>query len=578
MLGFDFYQHPKFKQTFSIFSCAFGIFCFGFVISSIMYVSASVKFYDFDISIIINQLSYFLIINIVVSLFLSILLVIVFNISVGYSVLFSFFIYFITAQFYFHSLRGYNISAFWGLFLYLFLILLYFIYRPSSFSFALKCVANTSSALTIVLFIFFLVKPKPPKADMPSMYNKLINSNSGYLKNIYENFRSSSKKKYSLIIVFCDELPYTFISNGNKIKDIFPNIKNLSENSLFFTKAFSNYDGTRRSVPSVFTGKYLTQKYFTNHRKTNDWLFEQRNIFIDLKMSGYNVLNHNDPFDTMNMLSTDNNYSGANIFGEDVFVKGTLNYLKSLYSFGTVTFFDYYYFASNYKNIVDLVSLRNKLVLSFIFFPGSHAPYTFQQNGKENNETPNSYYKPNVDNLYAIESTPLEQIPIVQKKHIEELRFFDMVLGGLFQKILKDSKKEDTIIVFSSDHGVGWRPPHLGREGGHINWDNIGVPLMIYCPSKLKPQVYDKPFPLIDLLPTLYDLMEIEYKEEEFDGISLFNKNREKRKDIFAYSGGCQYVLRNDEWEEVKSAFYFYPAGKSSPVGGIDCKCLKSMD
>jgi hypothetical protein len=72
--------------------------------------------------------------------------------------------------------------------------------------------------------------------------------------------------------------------------------------------------------------------------------------------------------------------------------------------------------------------------------------------------------------------------------------------------------------------------------------------------------------------------MGIEYEEKEFDGISLFNKNRGLRKDMFAHSGGCQYVLKNDKWEEVKSAFYFFPYGKSRPVGCIDCKCLKSMD
>jgi hypothetical protein len=413
------------------------------------------------------------------------------------------------------------------------------------------------------------------------MFNKLINSNSGYLKNIYENFRSSSKKKYSLFIILFDEVPFSILSHRNQIKDIFPNMKILSENSLFFTKAFANNDGTRRSVPTIFTSKYATAEYYTNTRWINDWLFKQRNIFLDLKMSGYTVTSYKDKFNIMRELSTDKKYLGVDkneLFNEDVFLDGTLYFLKALYLFNMVEFYDYYYFASKQQKKIDIFGLKKELVFSYISFPETHFPYTYQQNGKENTETPNSYFKGNNDNLYSIEATPLVQVPIVQKKHIEELRFFDNFLGNLLQKIVKDFKKENIIIVFVSDHGVGWRPPHLGREGGYINWDIVGVPLMIYCPSKLRPQVYDRPFPLLDLLPTLYDLMGMEYEEKEFDGISLFNKNREKRKDIFAYSAGCQYVLKDDKWEEVKSAFYFFPYGKSRPVGDINCKCLKYDD
>lgn len=579
MLEFEFYKYPKIKDMFGIFSCAFGIFCFSFVISSIMYVSSAVKVYGFDLGFIIHLLLSFFIINIIISLLLSICLLKFSNTTVGYSLLSSLFIYFVTAQFYFHSLRKYDISGFWGLFLCLLFILLFFIYRPKGFSFIVKGIANISSVVAIILFIFLLIKPKTQKINIPLMFNKLVNSHSGYLKDIYANFCSSSQKKYSLFFIFFDELPFSIVSNKNEIKDIFPNLKNLSENSFFFTKAFSNYDGTRRSVPSFFTGKYVTQKYYTNNKRINDWLFEQRNLFVDLKMSGYTVTSYKDQFNIMRTLSTDKKNLGVDkkeLFNEEVFMDGTLNFLKALCLFNMVEFYDYYYFASKQQKDIDLFGLKKELVFSNIFFLETHFPYTYQQDGRENTETPNSYYKGNSDNLYSIESTPLEQIPIVQKKHMEELRFFDKILGNLLQKILKDFKKEDIIIVFGSDHGIGWRPPHLGREGGYINWDIIGVPLMIYCPSKLRPQVYNKPFPLLDLLPTLYDLMGIKYEEKEFDGISLFNKNREKRKDIFAYSGGCQYVLKNDKWKEVKSAFYFFPYGKSRPVGDINCKCLKN--
>lgn len=570
------------KETFNIFSFAFGVFCFGFVISSVNYVWAGVKLFNFDISSVIHMLVYFLIINVAVSVLISIFLPKITSIRFVNSLLLSLFIYFTTAQLYLHFCSKLNISASLafsvGIFISSIFFLSSFVCQLNTISSLVRTLSDLSSISTLILVILLIFYPtmlttKDLKTRKNNNTPQFNNS-----KDIYKNFRSSSKKKLSLFIILFDEIPFTLISDGNLIKDCFPNLKALSNKSLFFTKAFSNYDGTRRSIPSIFTGKYVSKKYYNNNYMLNDWLSEDKNIFVDLEECGYSIDISEQSFGIRNKLYPDI-AAGNKFYTEDVFVRGTFNFIETLYSFGIVDFYDYHFFApKSYVGRNEIINLKGKLAFCYMCFAETHDPYTFLREGEEKVEKPNSYYSCDNNELYAVKPIPFEEAPLVNKKQIEELMYFDKLLGEKIKDILNNLGEDSVLIIFLSDHGIGWRPPHLGREAGYINWDIVGVPLMIYCPSRLKPEVYDKPFPLIDLLPTIYDLIGIEYKEEEFDGKSFFNKQREKREDIFSYSGGCQYALQGDSWEEGKVAFSFVPGGKTEPIGNIGSECLKNED
>jgi hypothetical protein len=564
-----------FKKTFNIFSYAFGVFCFGFVVSSGDYVLSGAEIFGFDFSEITLMLVLFVFINLAVSSFISIFLLKITSAKIVNGLLLYLVIYFTVAQIYFHFFSELYINSqkvlVAGIFTSSILFVLGFFYLFDIFSFISRFISNLSSLYLVILLIFCGIKTTTKKQGEQG--GNII-PYSDYLDNIYKEFISSSQKKFSVFYIIFDELPFSILSDGNAIKSSFPNIKALSEKSLFFTRAFSNYDGTRRSVPSMFTGKYLKEeKYYQENSRIDDWVLEHRNMFVDLKKCNYKINTYGDLFKVLTKMSSDN-IMREEFYNEEVLISGTIRFLATLNSFGIVKHRDYLHYGAN-TEAIKITNSSNQPSFYFMHYAGTHGAYTYLPDGTRDFKKPNCYPVHDTDALLGKRTIPLEQAPLVSGKQLKTLHYFDKVLGEKIEEILNNFKKENILIIFTSDHGVGWRPPHLSRVLGHVNWDIVGVPLMIYCPSKLKPEVYDKPFPLIDLLPTIYDILGIKYKEEEFDGKSFFNKQREKRGDLFAYSAGCQYILQNYSWKEMNTAFPYIPYSKTEPLQNVGSECIK---
>ena len=100
-----------------------------------------------------------------------------------------------------------------------------------------------------------------------------------------------------------------------------------------------------------------------------------------------------------------------------------------------------------------------------------------------------------------------------------EVAYVDSVLGKLFSYLDKNNLFENTIIVFTGDHGEG-----LGQHGemthGFFAYNEIiWIPMIIYSPGVSKDQI-DQYVSHIDIFPTVCDLLEIE-KPAFLQGISL---------------------------------------------------------
>ncbi len=89
-----------------------------------------------------------------------------------------------------------------------------------------------------------------------------------------------------------------------------------------------------------------------------------------------------------------------------------------------------------------------------------------------------------------------------------EVAYVDSVLNKLFQYLGNKDFYENTVIVFTGDHGES-----LGEHGeethGFLSYNStIWVPLMIYSPG-IKPQTVKQNVSHIDLFPTICDILNI---------------------------------------------------------------------
>ena len=132
--------------------------------------------------------------------------------------------------------------------------------------------------------------------------------------------------------------------------------------------------------------------------------------------------------------------------------------------------------------------------------------------------------------------------------------YLDAQVGKVMNALEKSGKRDNTIVIFTSDHGF-----HLGE---HDFWAKVSlrdesakVPLIISVPGK-KPGVCDSFVELLDLYPTLSSLCGLP-KQDRLQGkdISqmLDDPNYEVRKEAFSVAPmRTGFLLRNKKWAFIQ--------------------------
>ncbi len=127
---------------------------------------------------------------------------------------------------------------------------------------------------------------------------------------------------------------------------------------------------------------------------------------------------------------------------------------------------------------------------------------------------------------YAVKEVPFEAIPLYQRQHDvagepisdisqyiarydREIRFFDDQLQRLLDDLARRGLRDHTLIVLTSDHGESLDEDlYLLEHGAAPYQPTAGVPLVVVFPGRVpEARVVDTPVGLIDLLPTLLELL-----------------------------------------------------------------------
>jgi choline-sulfatase len=134
--------------------------------------------------------------------------------------------------------------------------------------------------------------------------------------------------------------------------------------------------------------------------------------------------------------------------------------------------------------------------------------------------------------------------------------YMDAQVGKVLQTLEEEGLEENTIVIFTSDHGF-----HLGE---HRFWMKLGlheesvrVPMIIKVPGK-KPAVTDSFVELLDLYPTVAELANLEYSEH-LQGKSLVqmfddpdHSVRDVAFSITRWRGEMIYLLRSEKWAYIQ--------------------------
>lgn len=101
-----------------------------------------------------------------------------------------------------------------------------------------------------------------------------------------------------------------------------------------------------------------------------------------------------------------------------------------------------------------------------------------------------------------------------------ELRFMDDQLARLCGKLEQLGVLDNTLIVFLADHGEAFGE-HDFYTHGLLYDEHLHVPLVLHGPGVPAGRVIETRAGLVDLAPTLVDLLELQQPTTAFDGTSL---------------------------------------------------------
>ena len=193
---------------------------------------------------------------------------------------------------------------------------------------------------------------------------------------------------------------------------------------------------------------------------------------------------------------------------------------------------------------------RPQLNLKHTLLP--HVPWQYLPSGRLYRRAPNDVIPGLSNQAYEDQG----QLDVLLQRHYLQTGFADLLLRRLWDKLKRDGMWDDALIVVLADHGVAF--PHdvqrrrLNRETAA---EIAPIPLFIKAPGQKKGKVDDAYVETIDILPTIFDLLNLDPKVK-MDGRSALSDEVQQRDEL-------RFLIRNtfevlkipaDQFEREKQA------------------------
>jgi hypothetical protein len=193
---------------------------------------------------------------------------------------------------------------------------------------------------------------------------------------------------------------------------------------------------------------------------------------------------------------------------------------------------------------------RPQLDLKHTLLP--HVPWQYLPSGRLYRRAPNDVIPGLSNQAYEDQG----QLDVLLQRHYLQTGFADLLLRRLWDKLKRDGMWDDALIVVLADHGVAF-PHDLQRR--RLNRETAAeiapIPLFIKAPGQKTGKVDDAYVETIDILPTIFDILNLDPKVK-MDGRSALSDEVQQRDEL-------RFLIRNtfevlkipaDQFEREKQA------------------------
>ncbi|MBQ3021187.1 MAG: sulfatase-like hydrolase/transferase [Bacilli bacterium] len=338
-------------------------------------------------------------------------------------------------------------------------------------------------------------------------WNSLISNekNSTYnnLNNYFINRDITSKNEYTGI--FKDKnLIVILLESVNEIaleKEFFPNIWKIYSEGISFRNNYSprNNCSTGNNEMTVMTGLYSINNTCTANKYKNNEYYQA--IFNIFKNSGYNATSYHS--------YTDKYYSRHTIH-------------KNM---GSEKFYGVVDLGMEYSNIYE------EWPSDLTFFETA-MPYFINQDKflafMTTVTTHQTYNVPSTLGDKYLDLFSDTEYSTTTKRYLSKMYELDKALGYMLEELEKNGKLDDTVIAMFSDHyPYGLTNTQINSVLDYdvnIRQEVDRTPMVIYN-SKIEPKEITKYTSLVDLLPTLLNMFDLNYDPRLYFGTDIMSDN-----------------------------------------------------
>jgi hypothetical protein len=300
----------------------------------------------------------------------------------------------------------------------------------------------------------------------------------------------------------------------------FPHLRELAGHSYWFRNTTANGSYTIQSIPSLLTGN------FPLPQAAPAYYLYPKNLFT-LLLPHYQV----HVYESATRLCVPRAFHCANPLHEDA--SSHLDLFRDLLSLyaervrpgGTNVGFDdtsrawalfqdkprlIRTYLERFENFLDqLAGVRATEPVFFYFHNGlPHSPYWVSVDGQIAEAAPSEFRLSQRGNQAALDE--------LFERYRDQITYVDKQIGRLVEELKRLDLYDRSLLIVTSDHGVSYHPGAPGRTlkelGGQVvNAELIlAVPLLIKLPFQKEGVISDKDVQLIDVVPTIADVLELE--------------------------------------------------------------------
>jgi arylsulfatase A-like enzyme len=315
----------------------------------------------------------------------------------------------------------------------------------------------------------------------------------------------------NVVFVFADQWRAQDMGYAGNAQVKTPNLDKLAGEAVVFRNAISNIPVSSPARASLMTGQYpLTHGVFYNDKplatdaaciaevyKENGY---QTGYIGKWHINGDGIKNRNEPvpverrqgFDFWKVHECTHDYNNSVYFDEE-------NVAHKWEGYDAI--------AQTAEAINYIKENKDNPFVLFLSWGPPHAPYgTAPERFKQLYRDVDIKLRPNVPDSMKAEATEW------LRGYYAHIAALDHCIGELQEAIREAGIEENTIFVFTSDHG-DMLGSH-GLEKKQKPWDeSIAVPFLLKYPEKLKAGEMKKVFSFPDIMPTLLGLSNMEIPE-----------------------------------------------------------------